>query len=465
MPKVSENPVLQKKPLDRSFYKLGTTLYLMLNRGVFALLLGLFLISFGFALDAEISTSIDGEGGNFILETSAVSSSGFDVYDVEVPSFPDYNYAQLSSVVSGRNLMLDSFEDETDRTINLVYEVGSSVNESEDISFTWSTDDFAGYEATLKDCRDDSSWGSCGHGDVDLDSDPDGVYTSVNSYSNRYYQIVLDYGGTGISDGGGGSGGGGGGGGGGVAADTEISFEPSELNFNLALGRTKEVEILVTNLGDTPKDVSFSQTNLNGIVIFDQSTVEFAPGESKEIIVRFVAPSETGVYAGKLLIEGNELLTTINVRSSELLFDAMVVVPEDFKKVNSGRKLSTQVTLIPMGDTGEGVDVTLNYVIKDFEGNVYFIESETIFITDQESFKKDFNTNNLVNGNYLVSLELVYPDGIATSSSHFSIVDRTVSLGKEIIILTGLILVVLVVLIIWRITLTTNTRKRRKKKK
>jgi hypothetical protein len=426
-------------------------------------LLMIFMVGFTLALDVEMTTSLDGETGNFIMETSSSAGEGFDAYDVEVPEYPDTSYAQLSSVVSGKNLMLDAFGENVDRTLNLIYEIGSSVNESEELSLTWDSDDFAGYEASLIDCWDDSTC-SVSHTTSDMDSS-ELFQIAQNTYSPHYFKIVLDYQEAVAADPGTTSGGGGGGGGGGVPfADANVKIDTSEININLVVGRTKDVIVNVTNLADTEKAISLSQTNLDGVIVFDTQTISFAPGETKEVVLRFVGPEKIGVYAGIVYIAGIEILTTANVRSKELLFDAMVVVPDKFKKISPHEKLETQITLIPMGDEGARVDVTLNYIIKDFKGNVYLIESETILVDSQKSFKKEFNVGNLVNGNYLIALELVYPNGIATSSSHFSVLDKGLLFGNEIFILIGIILVVLFVLIIWRINIEVGKKRRRRGK-
>tara|TARA_Y100000310_G_scaffold303524_1_gene341927 strand:- start:7018 stop:8298 length:1281 start_codon:yes stop_codon:yes gene_type:complete len=424
-------------------------------------LLVIFMIGFCLALNAEISTEVDSETSNFVLETSSSASSGFDAYDVEVPNYPDNTSAQLSSVVSGKNLMLDAFSEESDRTLNLVYEIGSSVNESEDITFTWDSDDFDGYEASLKDYGNDSSRGS-----TVTTSDLDSLesFQVTNTYNTRYFTIELVYQEASSPAAPDTGGGGGGGGGGSVAADENVKLSLSELNFNLVSGRVRYIGVNVTNLADVSKNISVSQTNLQEVLTVVDSSIEFGPGETKEVVLTFFGPEETGVFAGIVYIGGNPILTTVNVRSTELLFDAMIVVPDSSKKVDQGDKLSTQVTLIPMGDEDVRVDVTLNYIIKDFDGNVYLIESETILVDSQKSFKKEFSLGNLVNGNYLVALELVYPNGVATSSSHFSVLDESLIFSTEIMIIAGTIIVILFILILWRVNLTVGKRKRSRKK-
>jgi len=96
------------------------------------------------------------------------------------------------------------------------------------------------------------------------------------------------------------------------------------------------------------------------------------------------------------------------------------------------------------------VDVTLNYFIKDFEGKTYSTESETILVEDQVSFKKEFYTENLPGGSYIIGLELVYPGGVATSSSYFEVragpyIDLIALL---LIVVVGIIMLIILLLIL-----------------
>mgnify|MGYP001574184307 FL=1 len=91
--------------------------------------------------------------------------------------------------------------------------------------------------------------------------------------------------------------------------------------------------------------------------------------------------------------------------------------------VKRGKELRTQVTLIPLGDDNR-LDVTLNYVIKDYDGKVYLTKSETLLIEKRIDFRRDFDTGILPLGKYIIGLELVYPNGVVTSSAHFEVVER-----------------------------------------
>lgn len=69
-------------------------------------------------------------------------------------------------------------------------------------------------------------------------------------------------------------------------------------------------------------------------------------------------------------------------------------------------------------------DVTLNYIIKDYNGKVYFTKSETLLVEEQVNLKRSFNTKMLPIGKYVIGVELVYPSGVAPSSTHIRVVKK-----------------------------------------
>ena len=219
----------------------------------------------------------------------------------------------------------------------------------------------------------------------------------------------------------------GGGGGGGI---TTPSFEisPSEFNIELAVNTNVEKTITIKNLKPASLTLGIRQSNLDNMIILGEDLITFGAGETKSFNVVFVALNKTGIFPGKILIGSREIPVSLNVRTKLLLFDSNIVVLNDNYKVGRGKELKTQVTLIPLGDDNR-LDVTLNYAIKDYNGKIYLTKSETLLVEKKIDFKRNFDTGILPLGEYLVGLELIYPNGVATSSAHFEVVERVFSLG------------------------------------
>ncbi|MFH1358870.1 MAG: hypothetical protein ABIH37_03220, partial [archaeon] len=273
---------------------------------------------------------------------------------------------------------------------------------------------------------------------------------------------------------------GGGGGGGGIFTKKDIRFEVYEevIDVITVINAVKTKEIEVKNIGEDDINFRIKVDKLKNIIEFDKKDLMFSlkSGEKRVIKFRVVAPGEPGVYTGKILVNNKEVLVIVNVNSRELLFDAGIVIPDEFKRIDYGTNLAGQVTLIPMGEDPR-VDVTLNYIIKDFNGRTFLTESETMLIEGQKTFKKDFSTANFQPGKYVLALELVYPNGVAVSSSHFEIVGEETFLSifdydlRLVFIVLGVAIIILIISIIFvikrykKVKIYKRTRKNIKNKK
>ena len=251
-----------------------------------------------------------------------------------------------------------------------------------------------------------------------------------------------------------GGGGGGSGGGGGGITPTNILVTPTELNLNLAIDTTTQQTITVQNLGMTTLVIGVSQQNLGNHVILTNTSLLIPAGGTVDLNVVFVALSEPGIFTGKIFIGGHEVLVSLNVQTQLLLFDSNIVVLNKGLEVTQGGELNTLVTLIPLGDPSR-LDVTLNFMIKDYTNKVYLTKSETLLIDKLTELRRNFDTGLLEPGDYVVGLELVYPNGVAPSSAHFRIVEKTpISLfGKVILFLIIMILVIaifIIIILLWR---------------
>ncbi len=249
-----------------------------------------------------------------------------------------------------------------------------------------------------------------------------------------------------------------GGGGGGGIVEADILVDPTEFNVRMAINTAREETIKVTNIGSDTTTVSVSQQSLDRNVILGNTSLTITPGETVNLDVIFVALTQTGIFTGRIFIGNQEVLVTLNIRTKLILFDSNIVVLNENFQVPQGEKLKTLVTLIPMGDP-ERLDVTLNFVIKDFNQNIYLTKSETILVEEQRELNRNFDTGLLPLGDYIIGLELIYSNGVAPSSAHFQVTPSVGIFGKITLFLISLILllaILILIILIWR---------RRKKKK
>ena len=270
------------------------------------------------------------------------------------------------------------------------------------------------------------------------------LYGNQNNTENVSFIVSVSTAGTGTT------GGNTGGGGGGTAASSvkEISVGVSSIERTLALNKIEIGEFYIENLGVVPKTFDISVETINSILLLEQTSLEILPGEKEKIEFRLTPPKETGIYTGKIIVRSGsfkqEIPVTINIKTEKSLFDITVLIPSFMKSLDQNSNLEAQIDLLQMG-IKEKMDVTLNYVVKDFEGVVHLTESETIAVENQKSIIKEFPTSELPPGDYVLGVELLYPDGVAVASSQFKI-KGGFGLDREVILMVVLILALLLVL-------------------
>ncbi len=223
------------------------------------------------------------------------------------------------------------------------------------------------------------------------------------------------------------SSGGGGGGGGGVAESLGFSVNPESYSKTIVLNRTDYGGIFITNEESVERAYDINIEVLEGILIFDKTSVTIPPGKTKNVGFRIYAPSNPGIYTGKIIVTAGskkaEVLVTINVRTEKSLYDVLLSIPKSMRTLLIGRTLKAQVDLLQMG-LKEKMDVVIKYFIKGFDGKIYLSESETIMVYEKKSFEREFHTQDIAPGDYILGVEVIYPSGVAVASSQFKIVEK-----------------------------------------
>ncbi len=207
----------------------------------------------------------------------------------------------------------------------------------------------------------------------------------------------------------------------------------------------------ITNNGTSSQTLSISSIGLDEVIIpsIKDTSISVAPKETKELSVNFVSPLQQKDINGQIIIDGKSIPVFLHVTSNPLWFDSNIIILNKDYKVSRGGTLKTSVGLIPQGEKSR-LDVTLNYAIKDISGKIYLTKSETVLVQDKMDFERDFGTGMLPAGSYIITLDLVYPGGVAPSSARFEVVPMTAGdfLGVILFFLIFAILIVAIVIII-----------------
>lgn len=243
------------------------------------------------------------------------------------------------------------------------------------------------------------------------------------------------------------SGGSSGGGGGGGFVD--LTVIPSEFNLDIPLNGRVDKIIQVRNFGTRTATFSVSQSNLDERVSFNETFLVIPPGKIVDLLVTFIALDEIGFFTGKIIVDDEEVLVSLNVHDGVLLFDSNVIVLNEELEVFQNDELVTSVTLIPVGDIGGGLDVTLDFAIKDYQNQIVLTKSETVFVDRQTELTRIFDVGLIPVGDYVVGLNLIYPNGVAPSSAHFKVIKNLSAgiFGRAVLFFVIMILVTLILIV------------------
>ena len=234
-----------------------------------------------------------------------------------------------------------------------------------------------------------------------------------------------------------------GGGGASAPVPSEIKADVQSINIDNNVGIIDSQSISLSNINSKPVDVKIELVNIQNIVRFENASFILQPGELLRLNYDVVTPITPGIYTGKILIKvGAKILEipfSLNVQSKKSLFDISIDIAEESRIVNSGELLKAQITLLKAINAGKE-DVTLEYIVKDYEGREYMKKSETVAVDGQKQLIVKVPTNGLVAGKYILGVEVKYSGGIATASYQFGIKER---LNSSNVIFIAIIVIII----------------------
>lgn len=264
-------------------------------------------------------------------------------------------------------------------------------------------------------------------------------------------------------------GGGGGGGGGGSATilpsqEVKLDLDYESFKVRSVINDKKSREFSVKNEGNDSvvvvlsvegEDVELSSGEIVSFAEFvklSENSISLESGEELHIDFEIIAPNSLGIFTGKILLNvgGNveEIPISISTQSKETIFDVSSTVID--RTIQDGDDVKVQIDLLPVGE--RGIDITLKYSIKDFKGEVYYENSETFYVNGPMSFVKEFPTDKLVRGDYVLATEMIYLGGFASASSQFEVIDESIFGGFRLTLgtmfLIGVVLVILLIVVI-----------------
>jgi len=119
--------------------------------------------------------------------------------------------------------------------------------------------------------------------------------------------------------------------------------------------------------------------------------------------------------------------------------------------------------LLNVGTSDELRDVTIDYIIKDFDNNILHKESETIAVGKSKSYLKSIELPELKPGKYILTTELVYGGEYAFASNTFEVVTTGIlpALMQKPEYLAGLAGLVIILIVLQNVYVIRSAKNRR----
>lgn len=248
-----------------------------------------------------------------------------------------------------------------------------------------------------------------------------------------------------------------------------FEVSPNSLSVSLVAGEKVVRQLTIRNYLPKPAVLS-SEVSLLKSVLEVPQYVSLQAIEEKTIDIK-IGPAEKGLLTGKILftsgVYSQEVPVVIDVKSRNFLFDVSVMIPSLYKRVVAGTEIPLEINLQQVANPVK-VDVSVNYIVKDFSGVVYLDEHETIFVDSSKEYIKKLSTAGLPLGKYIAGIEVQYPGAFATSSSQFEIITKEeaeISKISKYLSIIAISLVAISILLIIRILLRQESLERRLIKK
>ncbi|MDO8460568.1 MAG: hypothetical protein Q7S74_05640 [Nanoarchaeota archaeon] len=265
--------------------------------------------------------------------------------------------------------------------------------------------------------------------------------------------------GTGGGSSNGGGGGGSGGGGGGVNTTAGNGSQQIVINFNrspnilLMLGKNESWIIKLKNGKESTVNLILTpKGDLAKVLSIPSSFINLLPGEERKVTLNFNGV-KTGLFFGDFIVsdgskEIGKIPLNVTVYDNNFPFNVSIYLTPKYRNIAPGEKIVAELVFdhLPYY-VKEGVDeVSINYIIKDSNGEVHFEDNETLYLSKSTTLSKGFDTTKLAVGNYLVIAYVRYGGELIILEAPFVVAEKGFSynwaLGIAIVAVIGVFAIV-----------------------
>ncbi len=259
-------------------------------------------------------------------------------------------------------------------------------------------------EAVSGGSDSDGSGGSGGDGGSGDGSDGEGDASSGSDAETGFIEEVLE--------------------GGILESKDNFSLSADSFSIDLKQGSSTTKVFEIINNGKNSLDFNLQVEGLEEMVFLSETNFSVGPGKSKKITVDFRAgiSLEPGEYYGKLIVNGInqvEVPIAIFINFADIMYNVNVSVLEDI--VKPGRNVSADIGIKSLRDITSH-EVSVEFAIKDFYGNIYFSEEEDMQINKILEFEKSFIIpDDFMVGNYIFYARVSSEKDYALGSDDFKV--------------------------------------------
>jgi cysteine-rich repeat protein len=218
----------------------------------------------------------------------------------------------------------------------------------------------------------------------------------------------------------------------------DLIVTPPEISVTTIQGVEETRELTFRNAGSSTLVLILSVSgDVKDFLSLSEERFVISSNGIKTIILTIKSDSKE-LLTGRILVSYSDFVRVVPViigtKTENFLFDTSVFITDAFRKIQPGSKLTAQFNLKEI-NTDEKVDVVARYVIKDFDGNKYYDYSETYFVQGDREYSKEFPTQGLPEGKYVLGFDVSYPGAFAAvSSATFEVESPEVRIGYKIIL-------------------------------
>jgi len=208
---------------------------------------------------------------------------------------------------------------------------------------------------------------------------------------------------------------------------SNLFVSPGSIKVKLNRGGVSEKILTIKSSANSKQNISINIKGVNEFLSLSKNKFELDPGESAEVKLNFIA-KRIGSFTGQIIVNADKIEKVIpiifEVIPLDVLFDAILIIDPDSKKIVAGQDLKTKISIKNL--RYNQYTVAVRYMIKDLNNEIIYEETETLNLDKDITIEKVLKIPEDINGGFYVAVVEVLQDNEigAISSDIFEVVEK-----------------------------------------